>query len=57
MVTFLREVRSELLKVTWPTRSEVIRLTLVVILISVFIGLYLGLADYLFTKLLELLIK
>ncbi len=39
--TFLGEVRGELKRVTWPTRREVYATTVVVILTSVFFGLYL----------------
>jgi preprotein translocase subunit SecE len=53
---FLREVRDELKKVVWPTRDEVIRLTGVVILISVIVGLFLGGADFILTKLIGILI-
>ncbi|MFO7302337.1 MAG: preprotein translocase subunit SecE [Acidobacteriota bacterium] len=38
---FLTEVRAELGRVTWPTRREVWATTIVVIIVSVFIGLYL----------------
>lgn len=38
---FLSEVRNELSRVTWPTRKEVYATTLVVILTSVFFGVYL----------------
>lgn len=41
-LTFLLETRDELKKVVWPTRSEVIRLTSIVIIISVVVGLYIG---------------
>lgn len=57
MFTFLQEVRAELLKVSWPTRNEVTRLTFVVIGISVLVGIYLGAADFSFVKLLELIVK
>ncbi|HVT00926.1 MAG TPA: preprotein translocase subunit SecE [Patescibacteria group bacterium] len=57
MFTFLKEVRSELEKVTWPTSPEVVRLTIVVIGISAIVGAYLGAADYGFTQLLGLLIS
>jgi preprotein translocase subunit SecE len=57
MFTFLSEVRSELTKVTWPTQAEIIRLTIVVIIISVVVGVYLGGADFLFTNLLGILVK
>lgn len=42
---FMTEVRAELSRVTWPTRREVWATTLVVIVISVVIGLYLYLVD------------
>ena len=38
---FLAEVRNELSRVTWPTRKEVYTTTLVVILTSIFFGIYL----------------
>lgn len=56
-ITFLKEVRSELKRVTWPTRNEAIRLTSVVIAVSIVVGIYIGALDYLFTKIMELLLK
>jgi preprotein translocase subunit SecE len=38
---FLTEVRNEMTRVTWPSRREVYATTLVVILTSVFFGVYL----------------
>jgi preprotein translocase subunit SecE len=38
---FFTEVRNELKRVTWPSRKEVYATTLVVILTSVFFGVYL----------------
>jgi len=43
---FLTEVRNEMTRVTWPSRREVYATTLVVILTSVFFGVYLFLVDY-----------
>ena len=56
-VIFLKEVRDELKKVVWPTRQEVIRLTAVVIIVSLVVGLYLGGIDFILTKILALFIK
>lgn len=56
VVTFFSEVRSELSKVTWPKRKEVVRLTSIVILVSVIVGLYVGGFDYLFTTVLTKLL-
>lgn len=55
--TYIKEVRSELNKVVWPKKEEVIKLTTVVFLVSAIVSAYLGGLDLLFTKLLELLIK
>ena len=57
MFTFLSEVRAELTKVTWPGSQDVFRLTATVILISLFVGIYLGAADYVFTNLLGILVR
>jgi preprotein translocase subunit SecE len=55
-VGFLKEVQDELKKVVWPTREEAIRLTGVVIIVSVGVGLFLGGADLILTKLIELIV-
>jgi preprotein translocase subunit SecE len=43
---FLSEVRNELKRVTWPSSKEVYATTVVVILVSVFFGLYLFALDF-----------
>jgi preprotein translocase subunit SecE len=53
VLTFLTEVKLELSKVTWPKRSEVIKLTAIVFIISGLVGAYTGALDFIFTKLLE----
>ena len=49
--TFFVEVRSELKKVTWPSKQEVYSTTIVVILTTVFFGFYLFGLDLLLTQL------
>ena len=56
-VTFLQQTYDELRKVTWPTRNEITRLTLIVITISVVVGLYIGGVDYLLTTAMGSLLK
>ena len=48
IVRTFREVRSEMKKVVWPTREETVRLTIVVIAISVVISVILFSADAVF---------
>jgi preprotein translocase subunit SecE len=47
---FLGEVRSEMRKVSFPTREEVIGTTIVVIVTSVIFAVYLWIADFLIQK-------
>jgi preprotein translocase subunit SecE len=52
---FVRETQSELRKVTWPTRAEVTRLTVVVMVLATSASVILFAADALFAwSLLEL---
>ena len=46
---FMREVRQEVSKVTWPTREQVRNLTVLVFVISGILGLYIAAFDALFT--------
>ena len=48
---FVGEVVSELRRVTWPTRHETMRLTLMVLAVSATVGLFLGLVDLGFARL------
>jgi preprotein translocase subunit SecE len=53
---FLLQVREELKKVTWPTRRETIRLTMMVVGVTIAAGIYLGGLDYLFTQLMGIIL-
>jgi preprotein translocase subunit SecE len=48
-VSFLREVRAELKKVTWPSKNEVYSTTIVVIFATIFFGFYLFFMDVFFS--------
>ncbi len=50
------EIASELRKVVWPSRQETIRLTIMVIAVSVAVGVVLAIVDTAFTQLLKLLL-
>ena len=45
------EIYSELRRVTWPTREETTRLTIMVVAVSAVIGIFLGLVDIGFSRL------
>ncbi len=61
VVTKVREyiagVRTEVGRVSWPSRREVVSLTVLIILMSVVLGVYLGLADLIVTQVLRLLLQ
>lgn len=54
---FISGIIEELKKVTWPARSETVRLTAIVIGISLIIGIYIGIIDVLLAKVLDILSK
>jgi len=53
IVEFLIDVRAELRKVTYPTRSETIGSTMVVIVLVVIVSLFLALTDLILVRLVE----
>ena len=50
VIRFFGEVVSELRRVTWPTREETTRLTILVLVVSVAIGIFLGVIDIAFAR-------
>ena len=53
---FFKETLSELRKVVWPTREQATRLTVLVVVISVFVGFMLGIVDLGFGRLFRFLV-
>ena len=54
---FLRDVRSELRKVTFPSRTETLASTAVVIIVVFVVALYLGFVDFLLSLVVPRLLK
>ena len=52
---FFRETNSEMKKVTWPGRNEVVGTTLVVIVATLIFAIYLWGCDFVFYKMIEFL--
>lgn len=53
---FYRETMGELRKVTWPTREEAINLTIIVIAVTFGMSAFLGIVDFLFSRLFALIL-
>ena len=47
---FFKDVESEIKKITWPSFNDTFRSTLAVIFISAILVIFLGLIDYVFSK-------
>lgn len=46
---FLKEVQAELKKVTWPTKEELTGSTIVVIVVSIVVAIFIGIVDRILT--------
>ncbi len=57
VITYVKNSIEEMKKVQWPTKKQTIRLTALVIGVSVSVGLYVSGLDYLFTKGIETLLS
>ena len=57
IVKFVKDVIRELKKVTWPTRKALLSYTLVVIVTIIIFAAILGLFDFLFLQVVDLLIN
>ncbi len=51
-----RDIKSELKKVVWPSRQEATNLTMIVIVVMIAVGIFLGGVDYVFSKIIEMII-
>lgn len=56
IIRYFKQTRAELKKVTWPTREEAIRLTGIVLAVTVVMAVFLGLLDYLLTTVFALFV-
>ena len=54
---YLRSSFEELTKVTWPTKNQAVRMTIIVLIFCVIAGLLLGALDFLLSELHTLLIN
>lgn len=52
-IQFIREAKNELFKVVWPSRQDVIRITIAVIVISLIVAAFLGGIDFGLSKLIQ----
>ena len=56
LITYLKETRLEMRKVNWPNRRDTIRFTATVVAVSLAIAALLGAFDFIFRRLIALLV-
>ncbi|MDO8429103.1 MAG: preprotein translocase subunit SecE [Candidatus Daviesbacteria bacterium] len=57
IIDFLIGVKVELARVVWPTPKTTLRLTVIVILVTIVVGFFVGAIDYILTELLARLLQ
>jgi preprotein translocase subunit SecE len=57
MKNYLSDVRGELKKVTWPSKNDLQKTTIAVIVLSIIFGIYLQLIDFSFQMLIQRIIN
>lgn len=56
-IEYLKDTKAEMKHVSWPTKNQTISYTVLVIIFSVAVALFLGFFDAAFRKLLETVLK
>jgi len=49
IIKFFKEVRAEMNKVSWPTKSELIGSTIVTVVVTLIVSVFIGVVDRLLT--------
>ncbi len=54
---FLKEVKIEFSKVSWPSKDELIGSTIVVVVLSLIMAIFIGVVDHLFALIVSLILR
>jgi len=57
MKRFFVEVRAELLKISWPSKDAILASTIIVVILSIIIAIYVGVVDVFFSSLIRGIIR
>ena len=56
IINYIKDTKSEMKHVSWPTRKQSVVFTILVIVVSILVSLFLGFFDFSFGKLLDIFI-
>ena len=54
---YMKEVRAEIRKVTWPSRQEVLRLSAIVVVVMILMSAFMAIIDFAFSRLMAAIIS
>jgi preprotein translocase subunit SecE len=57
IISYITEVKAESKNIKWPTKKQVVNYTVVVIVLSILLAIYVGALDALFAKLLSIILN
>jgi len=57
LTKYVREVRAEVRKVTWPSRQEVLRLSAIVVVVLILMSAFMAIIDFAFSRLMQAIIS
>ncbi len=57
VVKFYNEVKAEMAKVTWPKKNELLGSTVIVIVISAMLGIFIGIVDLGIGKIMGIIVR
>lgn len=46
IIEFFKETRTEMTKVAWPTKNEVVGSTIVTVVVSIILSIFVGIVDF-----------
>jgi len=56
IIDYVKETKAELRHVSWPSRKQAMGFTLVTVIVSIAVAVYLGIFDYIFSQILRIVI-
>ena len=56
IIEYIKQVYNEMRKVTWPTRSELVNATIVVVVISAITAMIIFVLDLIFSNILQMIL-
>ncbi|KUK98276.1 MAG: Preprotein translocase subunit secE [Atribacteria bacterium 34_868] len=57
VINFIKEARTELKKVTWPNRKQLISSTIVVMITVIIVAIFLGVVDLVFSRIVTIILQ